>query len=308
MHDVIVIGAGMAGLACATRLKANGRDVLCLDKGRGPGGRMATRRVEVGSETLRFDHGAQYFTVRNEGFAAQVSDWKSQGVCAPWPAAGDDAWVGTPAMNAPIQAMSGQVRVEWGERAIGIERDGDGWRVSTESSTFEARTLVLAIPPEQAEPLLNDHQPSFAARARDTSSQPCWAVMASFSERLPLPDILREDGAIAWAVRDSAKPGRASGERWVVHATHEWSAAHVDREREDVAQRLLALLLNGLNTPPPAYLTAHRWLYALSQPIAGDPAMWDADRRLGVAGDWLIASRVESAWVSGDRLAERILG
>ena len=297
----------MAGLACATRLADAGRDVLCLDKGRGPGGRMATRRVEVGGETLRFDHGAQYFTVRDEDFSHQVSRWQEQGVCARWPIAGDDAWVGTPSMSAPIRALAEQVPVEWDERATGVEPVADGWRVSTESTTYEARTAVLAIPPEQAGPLLAYHQPSLAARARDTESQPCWAAMASFAERLPLPDIVRDKGPVSWAARDSAKPGRAGGECWIIHATHEWSSAHLDRAKEDVAQKLLAALSDDIEAPDPTYLTAHRWLYALPRPLAGAPAMWDADRRIGVAGDWLIAPRVESGWVSGQRLAELIL-
>ena len=44
--DVIVIGAGISGLMCATELERNGYSVQVLDKGRGPGGRMSTRRFQ----------------------------------------------------------------------------------------------------------------------------------------------------------------------------------------------------------------------------------------------------------------------
>ena len=324
MHDTIVIGAGMAGLTCATQLAAQGRNVLCLDKGRGPGGRMASRRVEEGGQTLRFDHGAQYMTVREPEFARAVAQWESDGLVARWPAAGEDAWVGTPSMNAPVRAMAEAVEVRWNERVAGLACDAAGWRVDTADAAHRAAEIVIAIPPEQAAPLLRPHQPAFAARAAETRSQPCWAVMARFAQTLPLGEVVRSDGTIAWAARDSAKPGRAAGERWVLHASHPWSEEHLEAEPDEVIARLLEAFFEntGLETPEletpglettgqtakPDWAAAHRWRYALPRPLAGHPALWDAERRLGVAGDWLIAPRVESAWMSGARLAGLILG
>ncbi|MEM9311642.1 MAG: FAD-dependent oxidoreductase, partial [Pseudomonadota bacterium] len=111
--DIAIIGAGMAGLACAVQLAAAGRDVRVFDKGRGPGGRMAARRADVAGETVRFDHGAQYFTAREPAFREAVAAWEAQGVVARWPAAqtssSDAAWVGVPGMNGPIKAMADTV-------------------------------------------------------------------------------------------------------------------------------------------------------------------------------------------------------
>ena len=77
--DILIIGAGMAGLTCATGLAAAGRNVRVLDKGRGPGGRMAARRTEIAGETVSFDHGAQYFTARDARFKAAVTAWEAEG-------------------------------------------------------------------------------------------------------------------------------------------------------------------------------------------------------------------------------------
>jgi len=79
---VLVIGAGMAGLACARRLAAEGAHVLVVDKARGAGGRASTRRGDGTS----FDHGAQYFTARDAGFAAATAGWVATGVVARWDA------------------------------------------------------------------------------------------------------------------------------------------------------------------------------------------------------------------------------
>jgi len=45
----------------------------------------------------------------------------------------------------------------------------------------------------------------------------------------------------------------------------------------------------------------------MAEPVDGPDALWDAEARIGVAGDWLIAPRVEAAWLSGTRLARAIL-
>ena len=72
----LVIGAGIAGLIAARALRAAGHRVLVLDKGRGVGGRMATRRIEGGV----FDHGAQFVTVRDPRFQQIVEGWQAKGV------------------------------------------------------------------------------------------------------------------------------------------------------------------------------------------------------------------------------------
>ncbi len=79
-NSCIVVGAGISGLLAARELQAEGWRVTVLDKGRGVGGRMATRRLGEGN----FDHGAQFFTVRGERFAGLVEDWLAAGVAEEW--------------------------------------------------------------------------------------------------------------------------------------------------------------------------------------------------------------------------------
>ena len=79
---IAIVGAGMAGLSCGQRLSRLGHEVRLFDKGRGPGGRMATRRMEDGGTTLHFDHGAQYFAAKDPTFRAIVEDWRAEGLVA----------------------------------------------------------------------------------------------------------------------------------------------------------------------------------------------------------------------------------
>ena len=309
--QIAIVGAGMAGLSCATRLAALGHEVALFDKGRGPGGRMATRRVEADGTMLRFDHGAQYFTARDPRFVEQVARWEREGVVARWDAAGEDAWVGTPAMNAPIKAMAGRHDVQFGTRIEQLLRDGDGWQLDGEGAPdrrFDA--VVVALPAEQAGPLLQQHASAMGDLADTTRSAPCWTIMAAFEQRLPSEqDSIRHHGAIGWAARNNAKPGRGSAECWVVQASPDWSREHLEDEATAVETALLDQLADAIGGPLPPRLaiSAHRWRFARSD-SAGEEALWDAQQRIGVCGDWLLGPRVEAAYLSGLILAETVGG
>lgn len=310
--EILIIGAGMAGLTCATVLAGKGHDVRVLDKGRGPGGRMAARRAEIAGETVSFDHGAQYFTARDAGFQDAVAVWEAAGVVARWNAAGENAWVGTPGMNGPIKAMAESVPVEWGVRAEAITRDSDQWSVQAGEKLYTAKIVLIAVPAEQARDLLADPVPDLAAIPAAVQSEPCWAVMAAFAEPLDLAqDALREpDAAISWAARNSAKPSRAGDECWVLHASPTRSREVLDLQKEEVAELLLAdfFAQTGATPATPIHITAHRWLYAMPAPVDGEAACFDTDNRIGIAGDYLHSPRVEGAWISGWTLAQKVLG
>lgn len=309
--QILVIGAGMAGLACAQRLHDAGRHVILLDKGRGPGGRMASRRIEVCGETIAFDHGAQYFTAKEPEFAAEVARWQASGWAARWEAAGAEAWVGVPGMNGVLRGLAGALDVRWGVRAEVLEREGELWVVTAGEEQFTAPALIIAVPAEQAAVLLESAAPVVAGLARAITSAPCWAMMAAFSAPLAVSaDLLCEPSAdLSWAARNSAKPGRGGKEAWVVHASAARSLALIDATRETVAEALLADFFAAAAIRPqaPLHCDAHRWLYAFPDPVAGQAARYDPDLRLGLAGDWLVAPKVEGAWLSGSVLAEAVL-
>jgi renalase len=310
---IAIIGAGMSGLSGAAALADHDHEVALFDKGRGPGGRMSTRRIEVDGRTWRFDHGAQYFTVRDAAFAAEVAGWERDGIVARWPAAGDDAWVGVPGMNAPVRAMAARHAVSWNTRIDAIVRVDDGWRLASDAvavdpaAQFDA--VIVAVPAEQAAPLLAPVHPAFSQAAARSHSAPCWTALIAFDEPIRT-DVrtMRDAGPIGWAARDGSKPGRGDAETWVVQAGPEWSAAHLEAAPDTVAPALLRLLAERLELalPAPAYLSAHRWRYARSAP-ADNGALWDGALGIGVCGDWLTAPRVEAAWLSGRALADRII-
>lgn len=311
MPSVAIVGAGIAGLSCASVLAEQGWQVTLFDKGRKAGGRMASRRIETAHGEASFDFGAQYFTVRDSGFAAEVARWGEAGLALRWPEAGADAWIGVPAMNAVVREMAARHHVRFSHHVSGLAREGTHWRLLGEGMPGERfDAAVLALPAEQAAPILTLHDFELARTALFARSQPCWTGMFAFRERLPQSaDILRNHGILAWAARESAKPGRTGGpESWVVQATPQWSVAHLERQPEEIGPHLLAALreATGADSTPLAH-SIHRWRYALSAGT-GLGSLWNETLQIGACGDWLLGPRVECAWVSGRMLARRMLG
>jgi hypothetical protein len=305
---VAIIGAGIAGLSCATRLQEAGHHVTLFDKGRAAGGRMSTRSVATEAGIFSFDHGAQYLTTRDPEFRSAILDWQAHSVVAPWPAAGADAWVGTPGMSAIVRHLAAELDVRWATCVDSIDRTEAGWWLHPNiDGRYDA--VILAMPAEQAAPLLAPHDPSMASEALACRSAPCWTVMLAFDIVLEMPgDIIRDAGIIGWAARNAAKPGRSGAETWVIQATPDWSNAHLQDSADLVIDRLVAAFAEHVagRLPDPLVRIAHRWRYA--RVAASDlGSLWNADEGLGAAGDWLLGPRVESAWLSGRQLADRIL-
>lgn len=307
---IAIIGAGMAGLACADGLQQGGHTVALFDKGRGPGGRMATRRLGTALGEVAFDHGAQYFTARDPGFCRQVAIWSKAKIVEPWPLVADDAWVGSPGMNAVIRHMAADHAVLWGHRVTGLIRHDRSWQLvdaAGQHGLFDA--VVLAMPAEQAAAILALHDFTMARIALRARTQPCWTSMFVFDHPLPdLPTIIRSDGDMAWAARNSEKPGHSGPEAWVVQANSSWSG-----DRMDVAPDLISVALHvalseatGKVIPAPVSAASHLWRYAMSAGT-GDGALWNPTAGLGVCGDWLLGPRVEAAWISGQYLANSII-
>ena len=323
--SIAIVGAGVAGLACARRLAEAHLDVRLFDKGRSPGGRLATRRAETPLGEARFDHGAQHISVRDSTFARMMEDFASAGVAALWKF--DDGlarpnvpsrspqrrWVGTPGMSAIARRMAEGLAVETSSRATGFRTDGARWRLevnhagqshSENEGPFDA--VVVALPAEQAAPLLAPVAPGLAAEAAAARTAPCWAGLFTFDRRFEAPFEVRRFGAgeaLAWVARDTSKPGRTGPEAWVVHASPAWSRAQLDLTSEGASDALWRMFSDlAPEAPQPIWLQAHRWRYALVETPASSRFSWDPVLRLGVCGDWRMGPRVEAAWLSGDGL------
>ena len=324
-----VIGAGLAGLSCAQVLLQAGHSVHVFDKARGPSGRMSTRRGEDEHGAWQCDHGAQYFTARDPAFRTEVARWQQAGAAALWdarlasfdgsiwttPHTAIERFVGTPRMTSPaawlVQNLGEHARTQWQTTAQKLERHADGWAITTaEHGALSQRydAVLLAVPAPQVVPLLSPVWPAGAAGAACARMRGSWAVMLRYASPVTMPwdGAFINAGPLRWVARDSSKPGRKGAETWLLHASPEWSDAHLEDSAESVAAALLAAFA-ALGGPAPLAATAHRWRYADTEPALTQGSGWSASLRLGLFGDWLNGGKVEGAWLSGRALAAQIL-
>jgi predicted NAD/FAD-dependent oxidoreductase len=331
---VAVIGAGIAGAACAGALQRCGIDVTVFDKSRGVGGRMATRRVTwAGADGVghssEFDHGAQHFTARGPRFRGVLQRAERAGCVAPWQAClhsatpgltGLHSHVAVPNMPALARHLLDGVPLRLERQVQRLQRDGDGWQVVLTGGDVAGpfQQVVLAMPPAQAAVLLAGHRDDWADELAGIDMLPCWTLMA-VSDDVDWPWDAAEPnrGPLAWVVRNDRKPGRAAvpgHATWVAHASPDWSRQHVDAEPRAVTallQAALAKLLPRQRGGGPRawhHASVHRWRYAA--PLNTAPGerefLWDAALGLGVCGDFLAGGHVEGAWRSGDELADTV--
>jgi predicted NAD/FAD-dependent oxidoreductase len=307
--SVAVIGAGLAGLACAHRLRESGVHVRVFEAQRAPGGRLATRRFAIAG----FDHGAQYLTAADAGFSQRLEEAAGAGAAQRWQphwpdrGRGGDLWVGSPAMNALPRFLAQDLDVEYGARIMRIERSRRGWSLLDDRGLAHTdfTAVALALPAPAAAALAGPRTPA-AARVRTVPMAPCWAALAAFDEPLPgVPDAaLTGDGMLAWYARNSSKPGRDAREAFVLHATADWSRVEFDQPSHTVQRSLLDRFseLTGRTLPRLLVADAHRWRHARVDVPLGEDCLLDADAGIGFCGDWCIAPRAEAAWMSGRAL------
>ena len=310
--QTVIIGAGMAGLACAQALAVAGHAPLILDKGRGLGGRMATRRVTLAGGEASFDHGAQYVAARSPEFAQFLAALPD--AAAVWAdGAARPHHVGLPGMSGLPRAMArGQV-VRQGVEVTALRPVAGGWQIAAGAQDIAATRVVLTVPAPQVAALLGGADHPLAAPLADVAMAPCLTLMAAFPSDAPRPFVSRtsEDHPLAWIGQDSTKPGRSGHvTTWVAQAGPDWSTAYLDDDRQAIAARMLPLLCDAIGADPACalYAAAHRWRYARVTAPLGRPFLRSDDGGLYLGGDWCLGPRVEAAWQSGRAIARAMLG
>lgn len=332
--NVAIIGAGVSGLACASELTRHGHRVVVFEKSRGAGGRAPTRWLDrEASPPVGFDHGTQYFHVRSSAFRQVIEQAVSYGVVAPWegrvvnlsygqktPVQDDETrWVGTPGMASLGKYLALELNVQYDTRVTGLVREGEQFRLTVQKGTNSAESptelpelfdwVVSAIPCEQVSELFAEFHPPLAKEASKVKSSVNWTCMLSFDQAIPVDfdGALVYDSPLGWICRDSSKPGRAPGERWLLQATSDWSQAHVQLPADNASEMLIDVFRNVLGlSVKPERAVSHRWLYALPETPLDCGYYLDRKAKLAACGDWLSRARVEDAYLSGQSLASEI--
>jgi renalase len=295
---VAVIGAGLSGAACARALRERGITADVIERGRAPGGRMASPTLHG----RRVDIGAAYFTAKEPEFVATVERWSAKGLVRAWTDTFDVF------SDDGHRRTSGPVRYATPDGLRSLVRDSLPDEVRCEGmvgslAELDYDAVVLAMPDPQAARLAPD--------AADWATyEPVLTVVAGWAQRCwPISDaaFVNDDADITTVADDGSRRGDGAAVL-VAHTTAERAKAHLESPDDAVAPVLEALRRVLDVTAAPEWTHAHRWTFAKPVATHGDDAFGlttHASRPLGLCGDsWCPsgAPRIESAWLSGHRL------
>jgi predicted NAD/FAD-dependent oxidoreductase len=219
MADVVVIGAGLAGLICAQQLKQMGYQVVIVEKSRGLGGRLATRRLQG----TWADHGVRYLNCQGPLTTCLIQALLQRGVLQPWTdrlyrvtadqiadqgvaqvtgqganpcpnlkpiESGQPYYTSTAGLTAVAKALAAGLDIRRGQRVQAIRPD-QSWQLileTPEANALEpiiARSIVLAVPAPQALAILAPliQQGLSTELLQDLGSvefDPCLSVIATY--------------------------------------------------------------------------------------------------------------------------------
>ncbi|TAF50896.1 MAG: FAD-dependent oxidoreductase [Oscillatoriales cyanobacterium] len=314
MFDVVAIGAGMAGLICARQLRLAGYSVAVVEKSRGPGGRVATRRVQG----TRADHGARYLEPQGDAVQALIDVLVDRQILKLWTdSVGEfrqgeissipsSCYVAPAGMNAVGKYIAEGLDIWYGRRVKAI---------STPQELI-ARAVVVAIPAPQALMFLNSEiglSPDFLDKLRSVEYDPCITVMAGYSaernsdlsnlnpqwKSVSFPD----DSDLAWIGLDSSKRLDPQQPVFVVHSSANFAqryleAADLDTVGGELLDRASEHLIPWLKQPQ--WLQVHRWRYAFCRnPLPVSCLVAQEILPLVCAGDLCGDGQIEAALRSG---------
>jgi predicted NAD/FAD-dependent oxidoreductase len=223
-----------------------------------------------------------------------------------------DRFVAVPGMNAICSELAAEqqdCRFSW--TAGSLHHENKEWRVqSAEGESLAADAVIVALPAPQAADLLAGLPQEAGLPA--VEMRPCWALMVVADRPLlaGYDAAFVNAGALSWLASQRSRPGRPNVHAWVLHASPDWSARHLDTPAGEVQEKMLeaAKALPAAQAFEAESAFTHRWLYALAEKPLARQSLWFPQQRLAVAGDWCAGSRVEGAFLSGAAAAGRIMG
>lgn len=319
ISNCLIVGSGICGLTAANILRDNDISVTVLDKGRGIGGRIATRKFshEMTGEGV-FDYGAQYFTARDERFKKWVEKWIKLGIVNKWSegfvnSKGDlkidnqNRYIGSENMRQITKFMAQDLDLHQSTKVTKFNWEEDKWLVLTEDEkTYYSKNLLLTSPVPQSLALIRESNISLDQDLRtnleNIEYDPCIVLMALCESETNIPKpggMWVDDEHISW-ISDNYKKGiKTEAISVTVHTSPTFSRNNWNESNESIYNKLSGEILELTGTEVVGY-QIHKWLY--SQPVTFFDSYFAFTNKSGpiyFAGDAFSGPRVEGAFISG---------
>ena len=308
--NIIIVGAGIAGLMCAQRLTKSGLSVSIFDKSRGVGGRIGTRRIENGI----FNHGAsQIPNFRKQAkIPAFVKDYFEKAISERILVPDGKSFTAFSSMKTLTSDLSLGIDIKKEIEIVGLKNKKVGIELllgNNPHSLLHENILIFAIPQPQLVSLLkNDFQEiSKLIEPAEMSA----SITGLFAFKEPLDQIkggLENNNIIAR--HENSRLGQdLKLDCWTVHSKKVYGQNWCHLNKEEIKNRLLDDFkqLDFKNFSKPVYAAGHRWRYGFTKRSLNTDYIYDENNKIGVCGDWCKGNTVIDAAISGVSLAEKIL-
>ncbi|MEL6927064.1 MAG: FAD-dependent oxidoreductase [Cyanobacteria bacterium J06600_6] len=311
IKSCIVVGGGITGLIAATTLQRQGISVTVLDKGRGIGGRLATRRVSIDDSTEGvFDYGAQYFSVKDAQFQTWVDDWLENNVIREWSQGfgkndGKSRYCGTSGTRGIAKYLAQDLDVQTSTKVVKINYDKH-WTLETESGEqYWAEMLLLTPPVPQSLDLLDASLIILPLDERFALENITYhrsiSILALLSQPsvIPAPGGLSlDDGDLVWLGDNHQKGISPDGYAITLQSSTNFADYYWESDDAEIAYKLLSAAADYLNAPVTKY-QVHRWRYSQPKTFHPQPYLSLSEIPLVMAGDGFVAPKIEGAVLSG---------
>lgn len=309
--DCIIIGGGITGLTVANILHQKGIKVTVLDKGKGIGGRLATRRIIQGDSIEGvFDYGTQYFSANSPQFQVWVDDWLKHGVIKEWcqgfgQADGKPRYCGVNGTRAIAKYLAENLAVYTNTKAIKVSYLKK-WLIETETDLqYQGDMLVMTPPVPQSLSLLDASLMALPLEVRFALEQieyhSCIAILALLEKpsKIPSPGGIKlANSYLAWLADNHQKGISPNGHGITLHATPKFSEEFWDSDDAEIAYKMLTAAADYLDSAVMQY-QVHRWRYSLPKTFYNEPCLGLLELPLVMAGDAFVAPTIEGSVMSG---------
>lgn len=312
--NITIVGAGLSGLVAARTLSSRGHSVVVLDKGRGVGGRLATRRI---GEAV-FDHGAQFFTVRDPRFQTLVDEWLAEGVVRVWcngfgtEQDGFPRYVGSTGMTSIAKHLATGLEVRTSSLVFSVLPASDGgWTTTLDTGeAFASDAVILTAPIPQSFGFAFTGGVEFPEELRTIDYDRTLGLLVALDAppAIPAPGAMQNPDDVFSFVGDNQAKGISPVPAVTFHANPQWSAEHWDTPHDEAEKLLRVAARSHLGGASVVASNFKRWRFATPQRNWPD-RFWSNDAgNMIVAGDAFAGPRVEGAALSGLAAADAVSG
>jgi len=324
--SVIIVGGGICGLMAATVLQRQGLKVTVLDKGRGIGGRLASRRLRHDNAVGCFDFGTQYFKAQHPSFQAWVEEWIAAGIVTVWSEGmptvegsirgqGVKLYRGEPSNRSLAQYLAKNLTVLTQERVAHLGWQNSHWQINCKSGkSYQADQVILTPPLPQTLTLLDESAIALPGALHQTlqriSYAPCITLLALLEKpsQIPAPGGLWLAGEpLAWMACNIQKGISPDGYGVTIQAGQGFSQAHLETAEEEVMALMLAAAEPWLGSTVLA-THLHRWRYSHPLNFYDHAFVYgEFPGPIYFGGDGFLSGKIEGAALSGLAIAEDLL-